>query len=186
MKNTNQNYNLPKGADYLSACRKNQLALLSTRTPVSLSAGLRQNIGASKVEVEITKYVRLNADYLALVNQERAKNGMEPLTKTGPLPWGEWVIPNILIAHRLEVGDEPKFYLRYYRETSGEFDMDAEQDFFIDNVRVGDNCAEVRAILTERKAKMQGIRPMCNNVTWSNILSLDLCTKDGTPDVTII
>ena len=155
MKNTIQNYNLPKGAEYLSACKKNQLALISSRTPVTLSSGLRQTIGASKVEVEVTKYVRLNADYLALVNQERAKNGMEPLKKTGPLPWGEWVIPNILIAHRLDVGDEPKFYLRYYRDTTGE-------------------------------SKLQGLRPMCQNISWENILSLDLCTKDGTPDEPVI
>ena len=83
MKNTNLNYNLPKGADYLSACKKNQLALISSRTPVTLSAGLRQTIGASKVEVEVTKYVRLNADYLALVNQERSKTA----TPLASLTW---------------------------------------------------------------------------------------------------
>ena len=177
---------LPNKAAYLQACKKNQLALLSTSTNVKMSAALRQSIGCSKVVCKSTRYVRLNADYLKLANKERARLGLEPLTKRGSLPWGEWVIPNILLAHRPDADDEPNFYLRYYRDDSGEFDDDSETEYYIDNVMVGQDDPKIRAIFEERKQRGNGMRPVCNNVSWRNIVSLDLCKKSGEPDIAIV
>ena len=177
---------LPKRAACLQACKRNQLALLSTSTNVKLSPALRAAIGCTKVIYNCTKYVRLNANYLALVNEERKQHGMEPLKKTGPLPWGEWVIPNILLAHQLEVGNEPKFYLRYYRETSGKYEYDGDAEYIIDDVVFPSSHPTVKAIIEDRKARMHGIRPMCNNVSWENIVSLDLCDNLGQPDTAIV
>ena len=77
-------------------------------------------------------------------------------------------------------------YLRYYRETSGKFEYDGDAEYIIDNVVFSSSHPKVQAIIEDRKKRLQGIRPMCNNVSWENIVSLDLCDNNGQPDVAIV
>ena len=60
MKNTNNTFNLPKGADYLNACKKNQLALITDMLDAS---NIRLNAELQEVDARINiiyAYYKLN------------------------------------------------------------------------------------------------------------------------------
>ena len=66
--------------------------------------------------VEKTEYVNIKLSYEASVNRQRVREDIEPDFVSEPLPWGEWVIPNLVIVHKGE------YYLRYYEDMSANWD----------------------------------------------------------------
>ena len=66
--------------------------------------------------VEKTEYVNIKLSYEASVNRERVREGLDNDFVSEPLPWGEWVMPNLVIVNKGE------YYLRYYEDMSANWD----------------------------------------------------------------
>lgn len=172
---------LPAKASYLYAAKRNQLALLTTRTSVTLTREMQAALGATRVEKVHTRFVLLNANYLKLENERRKKEGLEPLAKAGKLPFGEWAIEGVLIHRAPQAdGDSEKFYLRYYPYADSDID---ERKYYFDNVFIPEGRQMIKDLCPSRKNKP---KPVCCAVCWDNIEELELCDKEGDPDVRIV
>ena len=160
--------NIPTNAQYLSKVRKNQIALLTTKTTVKLSKSFLNSIGLTKVEKIHTRYVQLNCDYA----QRCAERGIVPANKPDN---NEWVYMNVLYYLPPEAeGEQTRWYLRFYPYADNTLN---EVSYCLDNVEVGKEDPSVQQILAEisRSAK----RPVCQSVKWENILELSLMDKQG-------
>ena len=75
------------------------------------------------IVVEKTEYVNIKLSYEASVNRQRDREDKETDFVSEPLPWGEWVIPNLVIVHKGE------YYLRYYEDMNCNWD-NSDREWF--------------------------------------------------------
>lgn len=130
-----------------------------------------KKLGFADVVTCVTdKVVQVKYSYESAVNRHRKAEGKTPDFKAEALPWGQWLIPNLIIVHN------DKHYLRVY-------------DLHTHNVRktyyVGDRVAteaEVAIIKAWQSGKSKSTRQgvakevLVSNVCFDNILRL---TCDG-------
>lgn len=86
----------------LSGCKFASITTLtSVKIPKTFMVG-------GEVTKQTTKQVQINYSYENAVNNRLIKEGKAPTFTANSLPWGEWLIPNKIIAHN------GKCYLRLY------------------------------------------------------------------------
>jgi len=121
--------------------------------------------------VEKTEYVNIKLSYEAAVNRQRTREDIEPDFVSEPLPWGEWVIPNLVIVHKGE------YYLRYYEDMSANWDKSVRNWFVgkkpMDTVQVNRWKNEFGPATKEDSGRQEvdkAIRPKA--IKFSNIISM--------------
>ena len=82
-----------------------------------------ESVFIGPIVVEKTEYVNIKLSYEAAVNRQRTREDIEPDFVSELLPWGEWVIPNLVIVHKGE------YYLRYYEDMSANWD-NSDREWF--------------------------------------------------------
>ena len=177
---------LPAKAEYLRATKKNQLALLTTRTEVKLNKKFLTSIGLDKVEKIHTRWVQLRCDYVKKYNEQAKTHGWNTILKSGPLPWGEWAIEGVLLHNPAkEEGGNDSYYLRYYPYPESEVN---ERTFLLDNIAVSEKSPEMQQIFEQLKAQKKGkdFSPVCATVRWENILELSLLDKNGDAETDVV
>lgn len=160
--------------EYLKAVKKNTLATIETVSSVE--------VDGKTYLVYHDRVVTLNCDYLKLENKRRFKEGLEPLSKAGSLPWGKWVVNGVLIEHK------GQFYLRYYPYDG---DLQCAYKYYRNDDGSqaplppfdGGLQSKVFAAYSERH---KGKPSVCHNVNVMNITELSLLDKEGEPDVDVI
>ena len=156
---------------YLNDVKRGQLAFLVSKRRIVLDDN-------TKFDVIYSRVVKLKADYLKLENARRAKLGLEPIKKEGPLLWGEWEINGVLIFH---FGDH---YLRYY-PYDGELQERNVDIYREDGTQLSMLHPEWDNIYRHWKEQ----RPkggVCRVMSIDRIKSLYLLDKNGDPEVDII
>lgn len=68
------------------------------------------NVFEGPITAEKTEYVNIKLNYEVSVNRQQLREGGPGDFEAESLPWGEWVIPNLVITHKGE------YYLRYYED----------------------------------------------------------------------
>ena len=177
---------LPPRAEYLRATKKNQLALLTTRTEVKLNKKFLTYIGLDKVEKIHSRWVQLRCDYVKKYNEKAKTLGWNTILKSGPLPWGEWAIEGVLLHNPpKKEGDNDSYYLRYYPYPESEVN---ERTFLLDNIAVKEESPEMQQIFEQLKEQRKGkdVTPVCATVKWENILELTLLDKNGDEETDVI
>ena len=75
------------------------------------------------ITVHKTEYVNIKLSYEAAVNRQRVREDNEPDFVADSLPWGEWMIPSLVIVNKGE------YYLRYYEDMSANWDK-SDREWF--------------------------------------------------------
>ena len=114
--------------------RKGQIATLDIERPVKMKKGYAPAIKRSTVQVRLG----VNYDNIAKV-QDKRESGELPSENAG-LPYGEWVIPNLLLAHNGK---------RYLRCATIKSTMKVQPKYYRNGIEVSPEVLKPEALASE-------------------------------------
>lgn len=132
---------------------------------------LPKKLGINGVVTKHTEgVIQLKYSYENAVNNRLEKQGDERLFEAKGLPFGEWFIPNFLIAHKGEM------YLRFYTFKGGNL----ETTYFVDGRKANENeTALIKSYKAQRESNTQANAGLTENqvrpcaLKCVNLISLD-------------